>query len=158
MNVGVLPPPTPGGALSTIQSTVVQLATPLLLLGADLKVVLRQTGRLLTLFLLGSAASCVGAVVAYALLAGATSALPLSHPHLNTLAPFYSSVASSDTDTAPAHLTNAPVHRLQGRKYTRTATLPPMRQKHSRTRAPWHACSGCAGDAGALRRTPDLQP
>lgn len=69
--MGVLPAPTPGSALQSIQSTVVQLATPLLLFGADLKVVLRQTGRLLAMFLLGSAASVVGSVVAYGLLAGA---------------------------------------------------------------------------------------
>ena len=69
--MGVLPAPTPGSALQSIQSTVVQLATPLLLFGADLKVVLRQTGRLLAMFLLGSAASVVGSIVAYALLAGA---------------------------------------------------------------------------------------
>lgn len=44
-NVGVLPPPGPHFA--TIQTTVVSLATPLLLLGADLRVVFRDTSRLL---------------------------------------------------------------------------------------------------------------
>lgn len=68
-NVGVLPPPGPH--FSTIQTTVVSLATPLLLLGADLRVVFRSTRRLLGAFCLGSLATAVAAAVSFSLLSSA---------------------------------------------------------------------------------------
>ena len=68
-NVGVLPPPGPH--VSTIQTTVVSLATPLLLLGADLRVVFRSTRRLLGAFCLGSVATAVAASVSFYVLASA---------------------------------------------------------------------------------------
>ena len=68
-NVGVLPPPGPH--FSTIQTTVVSLATPLLLLGADLRVVFRSTRRLLGAFCLGSVATAVAASVSFYVLASA---------------------------------------------------------------------------------------
>jgi uncharacterized membrane protein len=72
-NVGMLPPPGPH--FTTIQTTVVSLATPLLLLGADLKVILRDTSRLLGVFCLGSAATAVAAVASFAVLSGAMGAV-----------------------------------------------------------------------------------
>ena len=65
-NVGVLPPPGPH--YTTLQSAVVSLATPLLLLSADLRVILRETSRLLAAFALGSAATALGAVASFAVL------------------------------------------------------------------------------------------
>lgn len=55
--------------VSSIQLFVVQLATPLLLLGADLRVVFSRTRGLSSIFLFGSLATCCGAVLGVALLA-----------------------------------------------------------------------------------------
>jgi hypothetical protein len=60
----VLPPP--GAHYAAVQSLVVALATPLLLLGADLRVVFEDTKRLTRAFAVGSAATAVGAVVGFA--------------------------------------------------------------------------------------------
>jgi len=60
--------PGPGVHFSSMQLSFVQLATPLLLLGADLRGAFLRTRRLGTAFLLGSAATVAGALAAYALL------------------------------------------------------------------------------------------
>tara|TARA_B110001450_G_scaffold175747_1_gene164098 strand:- start:2767 stop:4080 length:1314 start_codon:yes stop_codon:yes gene_type:complete len=69
-NAGVLPPPGPH--FTAIQTGVVSLATPLLLLGADLRVVFTRTRRLVGAFGLGSLATVLGAVVAFAALESTT--------------------------------------------------------------------------------------
>ena len=69
-NMGVLPPPGPH--FTAIQTGVVSLATPLLLLGADLRVVFTRTRRLVGAFGLGSLATVLGAVVAFAALESTT--------------------------------------------------------------------------------------
>ena len=55
-----------GAHYAAVQSLVVALATPLLLLGADLRVVFEDTKRLTRAFAVGSAATAVGAVVGFA--------------------------------------------------------------------------------------------
>ena len=65
--------------VSAIQLFVVQLATPLLLLGADLRAVFVRTRRLSSVFLLGSLATCCGAVLGVALLG--PWLVPLGSPH-----------------------------------------------------------------------------
>ena len=60
---GVLPPATP--VVSLAQITCVRLATPLLLFSADLRAVGRRAGRLLPSFLLGTAGTMTGALLAY---------------------------------------------------------------------------------------------
>ena len=72
-NMGVLPPPGPH--FTAIQTGVVSLATPLLLLGADLRVVFTRTRRLVGAFGLGSLATVLGAVVAFAALESTTQCM-----------------------------------------------------------------------------------
>ena len=72
-NVGVLPPPGPH--ISSIQSNVVKLATPLLLFRADLRRIAADTGRLLLVFGIGSVATALGATAACFLLSGPLSAV-----------------------------------------------------------------------------------
>eukprot|EP00854_Cymbomonas_tetramitiformis_P000448 gene448-825_t len=62
-NVGVLPPPGPH--ISSIQGSVVKLATPLLLFNANLRQIFRDTGELMQAFLIGTFATVFGAFVAY---------------------------------------------------------------------------------------------
>jgi len=69
-NAGVLPPPGPH--FTVIQTGVVSLATPLLLLGADLRVVFTRTRRLVGAFGVGSMATAIGAVCAFAALESTT--------------------------------------------------------------------------------------
>lgn len=64
-NVGILP--TQSYHISLLQSFVVKLATPLLLLGADLRKIFRETGILLKTFVLGSFATVFGSVVSFLL-------------------------------------------------------------------------------------------
>lgn len=65
-NFGVLPA---GGSvyLTQLQVFVVKLATPLLLLGADLNKIFRQTGVLLKAFLLGTFGTLVGSTLGFIL-------------------------------------------------------------------------------------------
>jgi len=67
-NVGVLPA-TGSIHLTQLQVFVVKLATPLLLLGADLNKIVRQTGVLLRAFLLGTIGTLVGSTLGFALFA-----------------------------------------------------------------------------------------
>ena len=69
-NAGVFPPPGPH--FTVIQTGVVSLATPLLLLGADLRVVFTRTRRLVGAFGVGSMATAIGAVCAFAALESTT--------------------------------------------------------------------------------------
>ena len=69
-NTGILPPPGPH--FTVIQTGVVSLATPLLLLGADLRVVFTRTRRLVGAFGVGSMATAIGAVCAFAALESST--------------------------------------------------------------------------------------
>ncbi|KAG5181490.1 hypothetical protein JKP88DRAFT_270062 [Tribonema minus] len=66
-NAGVIPP-TGSPHTAALQIFAVKLATPLLLLGADLRKVLRETGKLLGVFLLAAAGTALGATVATLLL------------------------------------------------------------------------------------------
>lgn len=63
-NVGVLPTAAP--AYSTVTGYLLPLAVPMLLYGADLRRVLRDTGRLLGAFALGAAGTLLGTCVALA--------------------------------------------------------------------------------------------
>lgn len=65
-NVGILPHE---GSIfvGQLQQFVVKLATPLLLLGADLREIFRETGILLRAFLLGSVGTLLGSTVAFTL-------------------------------------------------------------------------------------------
>ena len=60
---GVLPPVALNGVVRSTQINAVRLATPLLLLNADLRQVYRSAGRMLPAFLLGALASLAGALV-----------------------------------------------------------------------------------------------
>ena len=73
-NIGVLPP---GGSvhLAALQGFVLRLATPLLLLGADLRKIIQETGVMLQAFLLGATGTLLGSVVAMAVLAGPLGAV-----------------------------------------------------------------------------------
>lgn len=73
-NIGILPT---GGSihLTALQSFVVKVATPLLLLGADLNVIVRDTGILLKAFCLGTIGTIIGSLISYLLL----------HTHLSGL-------------------------------------------------------------------------
>ena len=62
-NVGVIPSASP--TYQAVNAFLVPLAVPLLLLGADMRRVLRETGRLGVAFALGAAATCVATVAAY---------------------------------------------------------------------------------------------
>jgi uncharacterized membrane protein len=67
-NIGILP--TAGSIYITqLQSFVVKLATPLLLLGADLKAIFRETKGLLKAFFVGTAGTLLGSILAYNLFA-----------------------------------------------------------------------------------------
>lgn len=67
--VGVLPI---GGSvhITSLQGFVVKLATPLLLLGADLGEIFRETGSLLRAFLVGTCGTLLGSILGYSLFAG----------------------------------------------------------------------------------------
>jgi uncharacterized membrane protein len=73
-NIGVLPS---GGSvhLTTLQGFVLRVATPLLLLGADLRKIMQETGVMLQAFLLGAAGTLLGSVVAMTVLAGPLGAV-----------------------------------------------------------------------------------
>jgi len=63
-NVGFIPSASP--TYRAVNAYLVPLAVPLLLLGADMRRVLRETGRLGIAFAVGAAATCVATVAAYA--------------------------------------------------------------------------------------------
>ena len=67
--IGVLPI---GGSvhITSLQGFVVKLATPLLLLGADLGEIFRETGSLLRAFLVGTCGTLLGSMLGYSLFAG----------------------------------------------------------------------------------------
>ena len=68
-NVGILP--TTGSIhLINLQGFVLRLATPLLLLGADMRKIFRETGRMLQAFMLGTVGTLLGSCIAMLLLAG----------------------------------------------------------------------------------------
>jgi uncharacterized membrane protein len=67
-NIGVLPA-VGSPHVRELQLFAVKLATPLLLLGADLNKVLAETGSLLRAFILAAAATALGATLATVLLA-----------------------------------------------------------------------------------------
>lgn len=64
---GVLPPPGP--VLQSLQLACVTLATPLLLLGADLRIILGRTSRLSAAFAIGAVGTTLGCLAGYLLLA-----------------------------------------------------------------------------------------
>jgi len=72
-NLGILPA---GGSpyLMQLQGFVVKLATPLLLLGADMNVIFRETGILLRAFIIGTIGTLLGSTVGYISLLGDASA------------------------------------------------------------------------------------
>jgi uncharacterized membrane protein len=65
-NLGILPS-TGSIYVSTLQSFVVKLATPLLLLGADVKKIFRETGILIKAFAFGTFATTIGSMVSFIL-------------------------------------------------------------------------------------------
>lgn len=65
LNLGVLPVASP--AIPPLQAAATRVATPLLLLGADLRIVLGSTRRLTVAFVFASLATVVGALVAWTL-------------------------------------------------------------------------------------------
>ena len=68
-NVGILP--TAGSIhLINLQGFVLRLATPLLLLGADMRKIFRETGRMLQAFILGTFGTLLGSFIAMLLLGG----------------------------------------------------------------------------------------
>ena len=68
-NVGILP--TTGSIhLINLQGFVLRLATPLLLLGADMRKIFGETGRMLQAFILGTIGTLLGSFLAMLLLAG----------------------------------------------------------------------------------------
>jgi len=72
-NIGILP--SSGSIhLVSLQSNVVKIATPLLLLGANLNVIINSTGNLLKAFLLGTFGTILGSIIGYGFL---SSFLPL---------------------------------------------------------------------------------
>ncbi len=72
-NIGVLP--SSGSIhLVSLQSNVVKIATPLLLLGANLNIIINSTGNLLKSFLFGTLGTVLGSTIGYGLL---SSFLPL---------------------------------------------------------------------------------
>ena len=68
-NVGILPA---AGSIHLInlQGFVLRLATPLLLLGADMRKIFRETGRMLQAFMLGTIGTLLGSFIAMLLLSG----------------------------------------------------------------------------------------
>eukprot|EP00282_Hemiselmis_andersenii_P011806 CAMPEP_0114113498 /NCGR_PEP_ID=MMETSP0043_2-20121206/2948_1 /TAXON_ID=464988 /ORGANISM="Hemiselmis andersenii, Strain CCMP644" /LENGTH=185 /DNA_ID=CAMNT_0001205659 /DNA_START=235 /DNA_END=789 /DNA_ORIENTATION=+ len=70
-NIGIVSTGVAGGGgvpyISALQAFLVRVATPLLLLGADLGVIFAQTGRMLGAFALGSAGTCLGSAAGYTL-------------------------------------------------------------------------------------------
>ena len=74
-NIGILPT---GGSiyLIALQSFVVKLATPLLLLGADLKKIIKETGIILKAFLLGTIGTLLGVITGYKIFSKPINALP----------------------------------------------------------------------------------
>ena len=79
-NLGILPA---GGSvhLVQLQGFVVKLATPLLLLGADMSVILRETGVLLRAFVIGTVGTLLGSTVGYiSLLADASTLMKYGSP------------------------------------------------------------------------------
>lgn len=73
-NLGVLP--AAGSVhMSSLQGFVVKLATPLLLLGADLRKILRETGSLLLAFCLGTFSTLLGSILGYAMFGRSLSTL-----------------------------------------------------------------------------------
>ena len=72
-NLGVLPPSAP--AYSIVTGYLLPLAVPLLLFAADLRRVVRETGRLLGAFALGAAGTILGTAVAGFALRGPLAAL-----------------------------------------------------------------------------------
>jgi len=71
---GVLPA-APSPHVASLQALVVALATPLLLLGADLRVIFDKARGMLPAFALGATGTCLGATLAFVLL-GPTLAAP----------------------------------------------------------------------------------
>lgn len=65
-NIGILP--SSGSVhISSLLSLVVKIATPLLLLGSDLKKILSETGILLKAFLLGTLGTSLGSILAFSI-------------------------------------------------------------------------------------------
>ena len=75
VNTGVIPPHAPAFD-DVIWGYAVPMAIPLLLLQANLSRIWKQTGRLLFIFLIGSAGTVVGAVAGTALMTGMIRELP----------------------------------------------------------------------------------
>ena len=72
-NAGLLPPA--GAALSGLMLLLVRVATPLLLLGANLHVIREKSGRVGGAFLVGASGTALGAIMAYAALAAPLGAM-----------------------------------------------------------------------------------
>jgi uncharacterized membrane protein len=111
-NLGLLPAVAP--AYATVNKFLVPLAIPLLLLDANLKIVLTQTGRLLRSFVLGSIGTVLGTLIAAWLVPlrnlgvggkeGWTIAAALASRHIGGAVNF---VAVSETLGTSAELTAA---------------------------------------------------
>jgi uncharacterized membrane protein len=73
-NIGILPA-TGSVHLRELQGFVLKLATPMLLLGADLKKIFRETGVMLKAFALGTIGTLLGSSIAFLLLSGPLSVM-----------------------------------------------------------------------------------
>ena len=62
--LGILPS-QPAPAITGLQAIVVALATPLLLLSADLSVILQRTGLMLRAFVCGAIGTALGSVLGF---------------------------------------------------------------------------------------------
>jgi len=72
-NFGILP--SGSVHMTNLQSFVVKLATPLLLLGADLNKIFRETGSLMKAFLLGTVGTLLGSTLGFVLFGSSLSTL-----------------------------------------------------------------------------------
>lgn len=109
-NLGLLP--TQHAIYTTVMKTFIPLAIPLILFGADLRRVFKQTGRLLPVFITGAFATCVGTLVAWCTVPIKRSAGPqawkiaaaLTARHIGGAVNY---VAVVDATAAPADLVTA---------------------------------------------------
>lgn len=97
---------------SAVTTFIVPLSVPLILLGADLRRVVAQTGRLLPVYIIGSIATCVGTLVAWYLVPikaalGSSAwkiAAALTARHIGGAVNY---VAVADATAAPAEIVTA---------------------------------------------------
>ena len=73
-NLGVLPTSAP--TYDFIGGYLVPMALPLLLFKADIRAIIKDSGRLIVLFLIGAIGTCVGAIVSFPVISGRVEQAP----------------------------------------------------------------------------------